>query len=231
MRHQRLDGSAVGSGSGVRGDGVRPHMQLVELRVNMAGQESPLDEDGVRGFFASVAGDAMVRLRWMSQLSAPLLVAFFMPVVIQVTSRNARNEVFTLRSQVIEPVMDTFISSLPNGIESLTSSPLESLFSRDFSGNDYEALLALDEGIISGRGASDTDLASLPPAFELSAANREHAAYLDTDTSCPICLETLVAQSVVRVLPCGGKHVFHGECIDQWLRLNAVCPMCKESVK
>lgn len=41
--------------------------------------------------------------------------------------------------------------------------------------------------------------------------------------TCPICYET---DSVVRqTLPCG--HTFHLHCVEQWLRKNNTCPMCR----
>ena len=40
-----------------------------------------------------------------------------------------------------------------------------------------------------------------------------------------VCLEKLRAGEQVRRLQC--LHVFHTACIDQWLKHNAVCPICK----
>jgi hypothetical protein len=48
-------------------------------------------------------------------------------------------------------------------------------------------------------------------------------------TPCSICLEVFEAGEKVRTLPCG--HVFHRDCVDEWLlRESRLCPMCKRSV-
>ncbi|KAJ1929494.1 hypothetical protein IWQ60_001106 [Tieghemiomyces parasiticus] len=49
----------------------------------------------------------------------------------------------------------------------------------------------------------------------------------DTTTeTCPICLDDIERGQLVRQLPC--NHVYHVECIDEWLTEKAsVCPTCK----
>jgi len=43
---------------------------------------------------------------------------------------------------------------------------------------------------------------------------------------CLICLEKYREKELYRELPkC--KHFFHKKCIDKWLKLNAVCPICR----
>jgi hypothetical protein len=45
---------------------------------------------------------------------------------------------------------------------------------------------------------------------------------------CSICLSDYEESEVVRVIPnCG--HMFHMDCIDEWLRLHATCPICRTS--
>eukprot|EP01036_Dinobryon_divergens_P032586 gene32586-42204_t len=46
--------------------------------------------------------------------------------------------------------------------------------------------------------------------------------------SCPICLSTFVVGEVARSLRC--KHIFHKECLDEWLRVNASCPTCRKRI-
>jgi hypothetical protein len=44
--------------------------------------------------------------------------------------------------------------------------------------------------------------------------------------TCSVCLDQATqGDELWRQLPCA--HIFHRECIDSWLRINAVCPMCK----
>eukprot|EP00002_Diphylleia_rotans_P035590 TRINITY_DN7781_c0_g1_i2.p1 TRINITY_DN7781_c0_g1~~TRINITY_DN7781_c0_g1_i2.p1 ORF type:complete len:214 (+),score=34.35 TRINITY_DN7781_c0_g1_i2:54-695(+) len=93
------------------------------------------------------------------------------------------------------------------------------LIDRDFNERDYETLLALDEDNVIGvnRGASHSQINSLPT----------HTQHESTDVSkgCVICIEAFRRGEVVRTLPC--LHQFHAPCIDQWLSLHAICPICK----
>lgn len=45
---------------------------------------------------------------------------------------------------------------------------------------------------------------------------------------CCICLAKYADDDELRELPC--THVFHVECVDKWLKINASCPLCKNEV-
>lgn len=47
----------------------------------------------------------------------------------------------------------------------------------------------------------------------------------DAEESCCVCMGNLEEGEEVRTLPCG--HVFHRNCIDQWLKKSSLCPMCR----
>ncbi|XAR70176.1 hypothetical protein NMG60_11026950 [Bertholletia excelsa] len=48
------------------------------------------------------------------------------------------------------------------------------------------------------------------------------------DSICPICLSDYQSKETLRSIPeCG--HYFHATCIDEWLGLNATCPICRKS--
>ncbi|KAJ0594342.1 putative transcription factor C2H2 family [Helianthus annuus] len=48
------------------------------------------------------------------------------------------------------------------------------------------------------------------------------------DGTCAICLSDYQPKEVVRSIPeC--NHYFHADCIDEWLKLNATCPVCRKS--
>ncbi|RDX58416.1 putative F-box protein, partial [Mucuna pruriens] len=45
---------------------------------------------------------------------------------------------------------------------------------------------------------------------------------------CWICLSEYSSKETIRLIPeC--KHCFHAECIDEWLRINTTCPVCRNS--
>eukprot|EP00899_Mesostigma_viride_P012390 jgi/Mesvir1/21151/Mv18082-RA.2 len=90
------------------------------------------------------------------------------------------------------------------------------------SGN-YEAILALGEALGSSRsnGASAAQISVLPTSTVL-------AHEVDKQQECVICLDTPAVGSVVRRLPC--LHVFHAACVDEWLGLQSLCPVCKQKI-
>ncbi|GFY84090.1 RING/U-box superfamily protein [Actinidia rufa] len=46
--------------------------------------------------------------------------------------------------------------------------------------------------------------------------------------TCPICLSEYRPKETLRSIPeC--QHCFHADCIDEWLRRNATCPVCRNS--
>ncbi|WCJ38135.1 RING/U-box superfamily protein [Euphorbia peplus] len=51
----------------------------------------------------------------------------------------------------------------------------------------------------------------------------------ETERSCSICLEefngTWMMEAEVKRMPC--LHMFHGNCIDQWLNKSHYCPLCR----
>lgn len=47
---------------------------------------------------------------------------------------------------------------------------------------------------------------------------------------CPICCDSYKEQDDVVVMPCNLKHIYHPQCIFEWLTKNLVCPLCKATV-
>ncbi|KAK8462565.1 hypothetical protein SEVIR_1G227001v4 [Setaria viridis] len=45
---------------------------------------------------------------------------------------------------------------------------------------------------------------------------------------CAVCLQDFRAEETLRAMPC--SHAFHQHCISQWLRRNAVCPLCRHEL-
>lgn len=48
------------------------------------------------------------------------------------------------------------------------------------------------------------------------------------DTTCAICLSEYQPKETIRTIP-DCSHFFHANCIDEWLKLNATCPVCRNS--
>lgn len=45
---------------------------------------------------------------------------------------------------------------------------------------------------------------------------------------CPICLSKYKRNETLRSMPeC--EHFFHAKCVDEWLRVSATCPLCRNS--
>lgn len=68
-------------------------------------------------------------------------------------------------------------------------------------------------------------------AFEEEAASADDGAEEDAakpPSRCAICLEPFASQDSVKCLPC--THVYHGDCIDQWLTRKPNCPVCKREI-
>lgn len=48
------------------------------------------------------------------------------------------------------------------------------------------------------------------------------------DNICPICLADYMPKEILRCIPeC--THCFHAECIDEWLKISSMCPVCRNS--
>ncbi|XP_075500945.1 E3 ubiquitin ligase BIG BROTHER-related-like isoform X2 [Primulina tabacum] len=89
----------------------------------------------------------------------------------------------------------------------------------------YEELLALGEvfGTESRRLSVDT-IASLPSVNYKSQG--DEAGISD---SCVICRLDYEDGETLTVLSC--KHSYHTECINNWLKINKVCPVCSTEVR
>lgn len=49
-----------------------------------------------------------------------------------------------------------------------------------------------------------------------------------SDGTCPICLSDYQPKETLRSIP-DCNHYFHADCIDEWLKLNGTCPLCRKS--
>lgn len=70
--------------------------------------------------------------------------------------------------------------------------------------------------------AQRRDIAKLPHMQYTTGMPQVHG-----DPVCSICLSTYAEGETLRRLPCGNGHHFHKGCIDEWLQINANCPVCR----
>jgi hypothetical protein len=89
-------------------------------------------------------------------------------------------------------------------------------------------------------GAPESVLASLPEmtitAEDLREGHMGGGPGVDTEDPttpagpiiCPICLNEMAVGDQARLLRC--NHVFHKQCVDEWLRINASCPTCRKRI-
>ncbi|XP_057774003.1 E3 ubiquitin ligase BIG BROTHER-related-like [Salvia miltiorrhiza] len=88
----------------------------------------------------------------------------------------------------------------------------------------YEELLALGEVVgTESRGLSAETIASLPSVNYKSQGNQEGIS-----DSCVICRLDFEDDDALILLSC--KHSYHSECINNWLQINKVCPLCSAEV-
>eukprot|EP00210_Caulerpa_lentillifera_P000885 g856.t1 len=107
--------------------------------------------------------------------------------------------------------------------------PPHLLFSdRDFDGDDYEFLSRLDDSVESKKGADDQIINKIHLCpFNPQCSPRKPGT--SVESRCPICLENFMPRDELRVMPC--HHKYHRCCLDKWLKINAVCPICNMNVK
>ncbi|KAL5552312.1 hypothetical protein UlMin_002488 [Ulmus minor] len=79
-----------------------------------------------------------------------------------------------------------------------------------------------NSGSIVSRGLDDTIIGSYPKTLIGESCRLPNP----TDNTCSICLSEYKAKEALRTIPdCG--HYFHDDCIVEWLKLNATCPLCR----
>lgn len=62
----------------------------------------------------------------------------------------------------------------------------------------------------------------------LAAGTEKERMISGEDAVCCICLAKYVDDDELRELIC--SHVFHVDCVDKWLKINASCPLCKSEI-
>lgn len=98
-------------------------------------------------------------------------------------------------------------------------------FPRDnIDGMSYEELLQAFGDGTDNLAAQEQDIQALP----VSAVHDPDKQLPKECRDCAICLDPFESGQNRKVLPC--LHGFHQDCIDQWLRSNGSCPICKHRI-
>ncbi|KAJ8529237.1 hypothetical protein K7X08_036072 [Anisodus acutangulus] len=110
-------------------------------------------------------------------------------------------------------------SQIPNNIENGIYLPRIIFVAEDDEENNdvssQNATLGLDQVVIN----------SYP---KLVYSKRNSGNGNGNDVVCPICLSDYKDGEMLRMMP-DCKHYFHVMCLDAWLKLNASCPVCRNS--
>mmetsp|Transcript_17479 Transcript_17479/g.34948 ORF Transcript_17479/g.34948 Transcript_17479/m.34948 type:complete len:210 (+) Transcript_17479:241-870(+) len=149
-----------------------------------------------------------------------VVMAVFLLLARLRTAAHRARRVLASHEEVLRSLEEGRVTpQMVRGTRLAMMTPLQmqlSLTNRDFNANDYEALLALDDAPVVHRGAEQSQINRLP-AYSVGANSKAG--------QCSICLDPLEEGNDARILPC--LHQFHTECVDRWLRDNAICPVCK----
>jgi len=111
---------------------------------------------------------------------------------------------------LLPPDLLSQVSQLPPGLQILLL-------------NTQRTTRELEDVLSQRRGLFDETLAQIerftwPPSDRSSVSQQ----------TCMICLNDFSIADDCRRLPC--RHVFHGTCVDEWLRRCTNCPICKDNV-
>ncbi|KAG7590829.1 Zinc finger RING-type [Arabidopsis suecica] len=104
-------------------------------------------------------------------------------------------------------------------------------FRENFSqtrGATTEAINALPVYRFKSKSRNDLEFSEEGEGGFLLLGSQKKRLISGEDASCCICLTRYGDDEQVRELPC--SHVFHVDCVDKWLKINATCPLCKNEV-
>ncbi|KAA8521744.1 hypothetical protein F0562_012417 [Nyssa sinensis] len=109
------------------------------------------------------------------------------------------------------------------------------------------SILGFREDLTQNRGATSESINSLPTykykikknrngndrennsgagdGGVVAAGTEKERVISEEDAVCCICLAKYANNDELRELPC--SHFLHKECVDKWLKINALCPLCK----
>lgn len=89
----------------------------------------------------------------------------------------------------------------------------------------FQQMMELEAAEASTRPARQGHIAHLPTH---RVTNEQLVGAPEECKSCTVCMEDFIPGEEQKTLPC--FHRFHSACIDQWLRRQGTCPICKNRV-
>ncbi|KAB2595077.1 E3 ubiquitin ligase BIG BROTHER-related-like [Pyrus ussuriensis x Pyrus communis] len=75
-------------------------------------------------------------------------------------------------------------------------------------------------------GGLDTDDPKFVPASKSSIEKLERVR-VEVSADCSICMEEMEVGSEAIPMPCSRSHLYHDDCIIEWLKKSRVCPLCR----
>jgi hypothetical protein len=116
---------------------------------------------------------------------------------------------------------------------------LQAAMAEDEGSNDgeeepfsYDVMLRLGESIGDVKKerwnlVASSEIAKLEE-FKFLAQDAEGKDENDCSVKCLVCQFAYEQEETLKRLPCG--HVFHSECVAQWLKDNDICPYCRQTI-
>ncbi|KAI3687443.1 hypothetical protein L1987_81139 [Smallanthus sonchifolius] len=99
---------------------------------------------------------------------------------------------------------------------------------RDYSETHHQSIDFFSIAIVSQPPSTPTGLDGPTIESYPKIMLGESCRLPNDDSTCAICLSEYKPKESLRTIPkC--NHYFHAECIDEWLKLNATCPVCRNS--
>ena len=98
------------------------------------------------------------------------------------------------------------------------------LSDRDFTDQDYERLLTLDNVCVAKKGLSADAMARRGVVTRAWGEAKKTGDARDAPR-CAVCLESFLRGDRVSRLPC--THQYHRACIERWLSSHVECPVCR----
>lgn len=129
--------------------------------------------------------------------------------------------------ETVKLIIESKTQKRPGNEKSRTLEDLANT-TRDFTEEDYETLLKLDEDNKVPSLSAD-EINAIPYKYlnkcDILSVNRS-----GVNNTCCICCNKFVNGDYVRVLP-GCGHFFHTFCIDPWLSTSVFCPVDRMNIQ